>query len=181
MILLLGILSLDLLQANSSSTSDFFQLKITSSECPPWLCSLKQSFFHYQHCFYPIELLDFIFFSSQHSSLLAFFCLFGYSLTKFLRCRESVLLTTASSVPTAGPGKQVGLDRYLLNDLAWRKGPAGSGIYLSAVHSEHLIFFFFLLVTSPSTSSKNQPFTHSQFTRIKVRLIFFPLCLETEW
>lgn len=129
---------------------------------------------------YRITWFHFLFFTAFIITCI-FFCLFGNSLIKFLRCRESVLLTTASSMPTAGPGKQVGLDRYLLNDLAWRKGPAAYGIDLSAVHSEHLIFFFLPLVTSPSNSSKNQPFTHSQFTRITVRLIFLPLCLETEW
>lgn len=99
----------------------FFSAQATSSECPPWLCSLKNSC----HCPYCVSYwVTFIFFTVLTTTCFTVFftiflvCLFAYvfigCLThlecKFLGGRKSVLLTTASSVPT---------EDLVLMDVCW--------------------------------------------------------------
>lgn len=138
---------------------------------------------------YPIELPNFLFFSSQYLSLLAsqylsliFVCLLVH--VHWLSPSSRMQVPWGQGIRVAhhcilSAYRRPGLGRCLLNDLAWQNGPAWSGIYLSVVHSEHLIFISLFLVTAPSNSSKNQPLTQSQFTQID--LVFLPVCQEAEW
>lgn len=139
----------------------------------PILCILS-SYLHFLHRTYHYLL---------HSIYHYFSCLFVCLCVHWLSPSSRMQVPWGQEICVAhhcilSAYRRPGLDGCLLNDLEWQNGPAWSGIYLSVVHSEHLIFIFLFLVTAPSTSSKNQPFTHSQFTQI--HLVFLPVCREAE-
>lgn len=151
------------------------------------MCSLKTSFCHCPYCVsYRVTQFSFLFFTVLITTCFTVF------ITKFLfvcLCVHWLSPSPRMQVPW-GQGIRVahhcilsayrrpGLCRCLLDDLAWQNGPAWSGIYLTVVHSEHLIFISLFLVTTPSNSSKNQPLTQSQFTQID--LVFLTVCPEAE-